>query len=144
MMLENVDTGRSCYKQKLKVEGLSLWGDERNDILVFWICINDFAAAHHHQLVLVYVNSANVTQTGLTLDLGVSDRVKNFAKTKLSFTALDVDSFEFSSRMWTREENNCFNNFAATEFVDLDLFPGPLVFFIVICLLVIIICLVLL
>lgn len=147
LTLENANLNRPCYKHKIVIERLSVWADERNDILLFWICKNDYHAEHHHHMVLVYLNSANVTRNSgdMTLNLDAFARVIDFTKEMLKFTALDTDSFEFSAPI--KEDNSCIiscSNNCTEEVTDSSIFPGPLVFFIVICLLVLIICVVLL
>lgn len=113
-MLTNIDKYSSCYKKSIEIKGLSVWVDDNYDIIIFWICTNNFNESYHTQAVLAYVNSLNATPDwkGI-LDLEVFNRVKTFTKKMLNFTKLDVDAFDvnektkYDSSCISRCSNNC-------------------------------------
>lgn len=141
LFLTNIDSDSTCKDKIIEIEGLSVWGDEKNDIVIFWVCTNDSKKISHNEVALVYVNNANVTpHWDGTFDLKVFNRVKRFTKKMLNFTTLDVEAFDVNEKVKTDLscDSGCTNNCTIPEEI-IEASSGPLIVVIFIYILVIII-----
>lgn len=146
IFLKNVDSTSTCQNQTIQITGLSVWADAKRDFIVFWSCSNDTQTASHKQVVVVFINSDLITSVdGRPIDKKILEKVTKYTESVMAFSGLNVTDFDVNRKLMVDHHSDC-NNYNCSNHCDHvdgalgdeEGSGGPLIFFIVICFVVII------
>lgn len=147
MTLKDVDPLSNCMNQTSQISNISVFADEKKDLVIFWSCFDNYKKTSHKQVIVVFISSDIMYELAPEDAQKNLDRVIKFTEATLWFSRVNItENFIVNERLLVDQYKGCDseNCTGTCDITGSGHIGGPIIFFLVILFIVIIVFLVVL